>query len=69
MKNQLKLAIGSVLAVATLILITAGGAVAEDKGNRNSCNCSCNGNQQRNTSPSSGNSLSQPYPAGYTRGK
>lgn len=48
MKNQIKTALGSAFAVATLILITTGGAIAQEKG---CINCMCNRPQQPNNLP------------------
>lgn len=74
MKNQIKTAIGSAFAVATLILITTGGAVAQGKG---CSNCMCNKPQQpNNLSRQLNNFTQQPNSSqsqfsrpGYVRGK
>jgi hypothetical protein len=74
MKNQIKTALGSAFAVATLILITTGGSVAQEKG---CINCMCNRPQQPNnlpqqpnSAPQQPNSVASPFSQpGYIRGK
>lgn len=65
MSKQIKLAIGSVLALATLGLITTGAASAQEHSG-GSC---CNKMQQSDKMQLPVNSPSPSYSPGYTRGK
>ncbi len=65
MLNQIKLAIGSVLALATLGLITTGAASAQER----SCGICCQKMQQSEKMQLPVNSPSSSYSPGYIRGK
>jgi hypothetical protein len=65
MSKQIKLAIGSVLTLATLGLITTGAASAQEC----SCGSCCKKMQQSDKTQLPINSSSSSYPPGYIRGK
>ncbi|AFY97173.1 hypothetical protein [Chamaesiphon minutus] len=65
MSKQIKLAIGSILALATLGLITTGAASAQER----SCGGCCKKMQQSEKMQSPVSTPSSSYSPGYIRGK